>query len=626
MALVGGIYSNTKGNDRELWRRSLAEVGLELVQGSFEEGSTITTIKQVLWYMAGNQCYTWGGGLSEPKEVPKGSTPSSTGGVEQDAWINVTDLTLRNALAQDSGAGLIGTSSGWGVQEDLDNSSISAISEKINGLKLKDSERLYDAFGNTLYYKGRSLFSFRRAKLHFGDTTHVSSLCIGEMYEDGKYSIIWQKDYPVSLDAKDPFLSVDNVNGNLLISYQLMDVAANTYRDSVVGVVDLSNSGSFTTSSTITTTRDYFLWGNVLRTPSGKYITTRYAIDQQSVDVITSSDTNLNSGTTWSVVRTLLLAEFTGKTAINETCLGYYKGMLVAVTRTGSLTSSLSTMSISRTSDLTGASGWVTFGTNAGYAGPHIPAYTDDMDPLIVVGSIYRDGVRSDVSMFYTYDVASLSAPVTIARMPRFNAYASAKKVSSGIWSLVFYTEYDDNADATHIYHKYFYFESFLRPDSQINRFENWDYSFISGHATIGNLGIINSINNTSDIYFSMKRSMANIKGFQFVVGSMAASKTITPVLYRLDGTLFASCASVTIPASTGNQVVTVLFNAVNVTLNEFNRMRLSLTASDEPMPVGCRAHPSGSQAGIPLSLPFNLFSAGGLSTTPYAVLSLVTL
>ncbi|ARB11047.1 hypothetical protein B4963_0017 [Pectobacterium phage phiA41] len=640
--------NNNLLNDREQWRRSLAEAGLTLVDGSFEEGATVASATDAIWHAAGGQCYTWGGAF--PKTVDPASTPASSGGVSGTAWVSVTDLTLRSALAGAGGAAMLGAVSGKNVQEEIDDlhakdelltgevsmhsaslddlaySAISSISEKISEIKVKDTERLYDAFGNTVYYKGRNLFSFRRAKLHFGDTTHISSLCIGEIYEDGSYAIIWQKDYPITIDAKDPFLSIDNVSGGLIVSYQLMNVAENTYRNAVIGVVDLSSSGSFITNSTITTTSDYFLWGNVLRTPAGKYITTRYAIDHQSVDIITSSDANLNAGTTWSVARTFLLSEFAGKTAINETCLGYYKGMLVAVTRTGSSTSSMSTMHISRTNDLTGASGWINFGTNAGYAGPHIPAYTDEEDPLIIVGSVYRDGVRSDVSMAYTFDLASLSTPVTIAKMPRFNAYASAKKVSSGIWSMVFYTEYDENPDATHIYHKYFYFESFLRPDNQTNRGSNWDYSFNSGHSAIGNLGVVNSITSSHEIYFSMQRSMDNIKGVQFVVGPMAASKTITPVLYRLDGSLFASCASVTIPASPENQIVTALFNAGNVTLNAFSRMRLNLLSSSDTLPIGSRSLPSGHQPGIPLNIPFNLFNSGGLASAPYFLLSLVTL
>lgn len=71
--------NNNLLNDREQWRRSLAEAGLTLVDGSFEEGATVGSVTDAVWYIAGAQCYTWGSGF--PKDVPPKSTPTSTGGV-----------------------------------------------------------------------------------------------------------------------------------------------------------------------------------------------------------------------------------------------------------------------------------------------------------------------------------------------------------------------------------------------------------------------------------------------------------------------------------------------------------------------------------------------------------------
>ncbi|MCU1794175.1 hypothetical protein [Pectobacterium polaris] len=51
-----------------------------------------------------------------PKAVPAGSTPDSKGGIEQGAWVNVTDLTLRSALASSDdglGAALVYGSTAW---------------------------------------------------------------------------------------------------------------------------------------------------------------------------------------------------------------------------------------------------------------------------------------------------------------------------------------------------------------------------------------------------------------------------------------------------------------------------------------------------------------------------------
>lgn len=104
MALTGLIYNTSKENDREQWRRSLAEAGLTLVDGSFEEGATVNNNTDAVWYIAGGQCYMWEGAL--PKVIPERSTPASTGGVAEGAWRPVGDITLRSELASaDVGVG-----------------------------------------------------------------------------------------------------------------------------------------------------------------------------------------------------------------------------------------------------------------------------------------------------------------------------------------------------------------------------------------------------------------------------------------------------------------------------------------------------------------------------------------
>lgn len=106
MALTGLIYNTAKENDREQWRRSLAEAGLTLVDGSFEDGATVGSVTDAVWYMAGAQCYTWESGF--PKDVPPKSTPTSTGGVGSGAWISVGDVVLRDELKSNLGFSLIG--------------------------------------------------------------------------------------------------------------------------------------------------------------------------------------------------------------------------------------------------------------------------------------------------------------------------------------------------------------------------------------------------------------------------------------------------------------------------------------------------------------------------------------
>lgn len=87
---------------REALRRSYAEAGYNLVDGSFEAGGTVTTTTDVLLYEADGKAYSWGGTL--PKTVPAGSTTSSSGGIGVSAWTDRS--TAPNAFKQ-SGTGAV---------------------------------------------------------------------------------------------------------------------------------------------------------------------------------------------------------------------------------------------------------------------------------------------------------------------------------------------------------------------------------------------------------------------------------------------------------------------------------------------------------------------------------------
>ena len=103
---ITGINTTFEQNSREQWRRSLAEAGLTLVSGSFEEGATANSSTDAVWHISGGQCYTWDGAF--PKAVPADSTPASTGGIGLGAWVSVGDASLRSELYSSSGASLIG--------------------------------------------------------------------------------------------------------------------------------------------------------------------------------------------------------------------------------------------------------------------------------------------------------------------------------------------------------------------------------------------------------------------------------------------------------------------------------------------------------------------------------------
>lgn len=74
--------------------------------GTFDAGYTLTNNRQTLAY--GNIEYSWSGAF--PKVVAAGSTPATTGGVGAGAWVDRTEVVLRDDLSAAAGAGLVGFS------------------------------------------------------------------------------------------------------------------------------------------------------------------------------------------------------------------------------------------------------------------------------------------------------------------------------------------------------------------------------------------------------------------------------------------------------------------------------------------------------------------------------------
>lgn len=103
---VQQVIDRNYANLREHWRRQIVDIGLNLVDGSFEEGATVSTSTDAIWYMAEGQCYTWGGDL--PKTVPAKSTPQSTGGISNSAWKSLQSQTTLTVLAKVNGLQKIG--------------------------------------------------------------------------------------------------------------------------------------------------------------------------------------------------------------------------------------------------------------------------------------------------------------------------------------------------------------------------------------------------------------------------------------------------------------------------------------------------------------------------------------
>ena len=80
----------------EALRRSYTEAGFNLVDGSFEDGGTLTSTSGVLLHKATGATYSWSGVF--PKVVNAGSTPATSGGIGAGAWVDRTDETLRSDI------------------------------------------------------------------------------------------------------------------------------------------------------------------------------------------------------------------------------------------------------------------------------------------------------------------------------------------------------------------------------------------------------------------------------------------------------------------------------------------------------------------------------------------------
>lgn len=94
---------------RESLRRTYTEAGYNLVEGSFEDGGTVTTTDDVLLYELDNHAYKWDGTFPVGgKVIPKGSTPASTGGVGTGLWVDQGDASLRRELSESNGTSYIG--------------------------------------------------------------------------------------------------------------------------------------------------------------------------------------------------------------------------------------------------------------------------------------------------------------------------------------------------------------------------------------------------------------------------------------------------------------------------------------------------------------------------------------
>lgn len=87
------LPAEVQGNTRELWRRSLAEIGLTLVDGSFQDGATANSATDAVWDIDGAQCYTWAGDFPHDSEGEPGA-----------GWVGVSAGALTRITPEMCGA------------------------------------------------------------------------------------------------------------------------------------------------------------------------------------------------------------------------------------------------------------------------------------------------------------------------------------------------------------------------------------------------------------------------------------------------------------------------------------------------------------------------------------------
>ena len=100
---IESTWNDRLGVTRDTFEGALSKLSFYRV-GTFAEGYTLTNMRQTLEY-SGHE-YSWAGTF--PKVVAAGSTPATSGGMGAGAWVDRTDLMLRNELALKDGEKLVG--------------------------------------------------------------------------------------------------------------------------------------------------------------------------------------------------------------------------------------------------------------------------------------------------------------------------------------------------------------------------------------------------------------------------------------------------------------------------------------------------------------------------------------
>ena len=142
-----GVLVHSAGNV-DLGALAVTREEYVTLPGSFTTGVTVNTKNELVAFTDGK--YRWDGAL--PKEVPAGSTPTSTGGTGLNAWVSVGDASLRSQLSTTSGASQVISNNGLSIQENID------FLEYANGVRISEFVSEADPINSALVFaRGKGL-------------------------------------------------------------------------------------------------------------------------------------------------------------------------------------------------------------------------------------------------------------------------------------------------------------------------------------------------------------------------------------------------------------------------------------------------------------------------------------
>ncbi|CAI1595277.1 tail fiber/spike domain-containing protein [Serratia fonticola] len=526
-------------DSREAIDQAIRESGFSPID-SFEDGANLTLVSQALrWKGNNNAFYSWRGPF--PKFILPGSTPETTGGFGDNAWVDVSDLTLRTSLAAPGGAHMV-INGEKTVGEELDtfNFNTQYFIETKRRL-IVDSESLefkYAAFCDGCLINGIETFIHREGVGHLASGGGQSRLVLSVLNkETGGLDTV--KIFPPidGSDYRDPSIAYIPETRNIIITTQIYDVIADVYNGGTVYSLNLNYD---TISTTQVSENGYFIWGKAIRTPDNKLMVSSYKLDGSEIGIFISAGT---PGTPAFFTKFNSIFNDDNSLMRTEVSLQYYKGYLCAFARTQNRSDgSLQDASFTYTADKFGRSGWTSVRRLASstIVAPRMFINVDG-GLVLSAGGIFG-GVRGSVSTQVTFDLVTFSVRQTVYRNPSSDGGYASAFLSNGRIVIYTYNETVHLAEAN-TYLQYFNNDAVAPPVPT----PLFDVNQFSGRLYIGGPIVYNSASADSGyISFSVNTPINGVKGIVFGAEPVSTPQLQSLILQNKDGTLLATFSGVT--------------------------------------------------------------------------------